>query len=183
MRRPLPFLIAATAIAACATATVDIRDPRSLPGNVPIVFGRILVVRDGQEIAWGGSSLARSLTSAGEFHLVILDEERSTVAGSDLSGDGTFFWSLHPGRYIITAFEWKEGLSAKGSSGRLMARFNVPAGVTAVYIGTLRIDIVDSQYKSRVEDERGKASELLSSRFPERTAEISTSLMGLEAPR
>ncbi len=97
-----------------------------------------------------------------------------------VSGDGTFFWYLPPGSYEIPSFQWREG--TRTSSGQAFARFTVPQGKPAVYIGTLTITFLKGgRYRIKVFDDYDSGgSAKLNEKFPEMKKEdVAKSLMAL----
>jgi hypothetical protein len=99
-------------------------------------FGRIEYREDGKETAWDTSGfLGDSLML---FVRAVGTEEVQKVP---LQGDGTFYWRLRPGEYVIVGFRivrrgWGHN---PRRTARLMTTFSVPHAGQAFYIGDLRI--------------------------------------------
>lgn len=104
------------------------------------VFGRIVFVIDGKEKDWGTGFFSDG------FALAVRSLDRDEVKGYRIKGDGSFAWTLPPGRYVIAAYRQAT------TTGRLWVQFQVPQAGHATYIGDLRIVTDKSRFRFGVED-------------------------------
>jgi hypothetical protein len=160
-------------LAGCApTAQIALTDIHSLPPEERIVFGRVDVHEGDKSIEW-----SKKLFGPGNFDVVVLPESSSRAVYYQLSGDGTFYWRLLPGKYAIAAFEWQSGNTL---TGRIFAEFTVPQEKEPVYIGTLRIIFAGSRYGVFIVDEYERAVGAFREKIPRAGGAPIKSLMELE---
>lgn len=164
------LVLAGLLLSAGCTASIDLSGIKSVPESEGVAFGRIKVVRGGEE---------ENLTGfLGEkpWSIIILPDGSSNAIDYNLSGDGSFFWHLRPGGYTIADFQ------GYGLSGRLFTHLNV-VGNTATYVGTLTLYMDRSRYRMSVEDDYEHAAKGLSVRFPEIKMDVRKELMVMERRR
>jgi hypothetical protein len=161
-------------LAGCAsTSQIALNDINSVSPEERIVFGRVHVMEGEKSIEW-----SKKLFGPGTFEVVVLPESSSRAAYYQLSGDGTFYWRLIPGKYAIAAFEWQSGIRR---TGRIFAEFTIPQEPKPAYIGTLRILFVGNRYGFFVVDEYEKAVGAFREEFTGADVTPIKSLMELEA--
>ncbi len=141
-------------LTSCATG-VRLANVEELSGNKPVVFGRIKGINRG-------------------YIYIISDAGPEPISYKYfLTGDGSFFWQLPSGGYVITDFEYR--IVRKG----ILARFVVPEAMSPIYIGTLIIHLKAGHYTIDVEDEYMYALPRLKERFPEVSGPVTKRLMEL----
>ena len=158
-------------------------DIEALPGKEPVVFGRVKVIENGQPMDWGGG---------GRFAVVIIPDAgpEPIPYGYPLIGDGSFYWHLPRGEYIITEFaravrDWTLGAGIFGSRlvrRGILARFVIPEALSSIYIGTLIIRSEAGRYTMSIEDEYDEALQRFKQRFPEVKGPVAKRLMQWELP-
>ena len=162
-------------------AVVRLEDVKELPGKERVVFGRIKVIEEGQPKDWGvgGGFLVHIIPDAGPEPIPY---------GYYLTGNGSFYWDLPAGDYIITEFErpvsdWTPGfgyLGHKSVRRGILARFVIPEAMSPIYVGTLTIRSEAGRYTMVVEDEYDLALQRLKQQFPEVRGPVAKRLMRLE---
>ena len=150
-------ILVAAAIAAALASTFTARSAWAAEPLIPAdestataqtgygrVFGRIVVIEEGKEKAFGiwddFRVRLRSLES----------EQKQSVA---ISGDGSFNWPLKPGDYVL------QGITYHRSNVRLWMTFSVREPGSAVYIGDLRLTVDGRSFRIVVADSRPDISE------------------------
>ncbi len=137
-------------VAACATTDL-VKEGGERVAGYGDVFGRFIVIEDGKEANFGfmsdGLGVRIRPAKTDETQLV------------KVKGDGSFYWSLRPGDYVI------QSLWFKGHTVRLWTSFTVPETGKAAYLGDvtmtldhgrIRIGFAD-QYAVRQKHAEGKA--------------------------
>jgi hypothetical protein len=165
-------------VISCASSPIDVSSKKFVPAGETIVFGRIKVIDEGTPIIWPSSPMGRGFGRKGVFTIFIVPETGGKAVAHDLLGDGSFYWYLPKGRYHITGFEWKIATSSTG--GQIPARFEVPAGQSPVYLGTLTIAMHRGAYAFRVDNKYQQALQNLRSKFPEVKGTPVENLMQME---
>ncbi len=155
---------------------VRISDVKELPGEEPVVFGHIKVIEEGQPKDWG---------VGGGFRVHIIPDAGPEPIPYEyfLAGDGSFYWSLPPGGYMITEFlrlRWKVWRGIHPERRNILARFVIPEATSPVYIGTLTIRSASGRYTMVVEDEYDQALKRMKQRFPQVRGPVAKCLMRLE---
>ncbi len=160
------------------TSCVPVRlaDVKELSGDKPVVFGRIKVIEEGQPEDWGvgGGFLVHIIPDAGPEPIPY---------EYFLTGDGSFYWNLPPGGYLITEFSqrrWKAWKGFHRVRRGLLARFVIPEATSPIYIGTLTIRSAAGRYTMSIEDEYDQALQRLKQQFPEVKEPVAKRLMRLE---
>ncbi len=134
-------------------------------------FGRIVVVQDGKEKTWSTSLFATDVLS-----LYVRSTATGKMQQMRMEGDGSFFWPLQAGDYVIVAY----AVSSKGA-GRLWTSFSIPQPGQAVYIGDLRIlEAAGSRYGFAVEDQYEEALKKVAPQLVEGKLEPARGLMKFE---
>lgn len=159
----------------CST-TGGLADVKELAGKEPVVFGRIRIIEDGQPKDWG---------DGGGFQVHIIPDAgpESIPYGYYLTGDGSFYWNLPPGGYMITEFSdrsWKALWGVFPVGRGILARFVIPEAMAPIYIGTLTIRSEAGRHTIGVEDDYDQALQRLKQQFPEVKGPVSKRLMQLE---
>jgi hypothetical protein len=144
------------------------------PANETLVFGRVAGTHS-EEPTQDWRPPPGTKTS-----LCITEVSFPDCLESRVTGDGYFCWHLKPGRYAIAGYVWGTSLNYKW--GRIWAEFDVPAGTTAHYIGTLHIRLDEGSDGMSVTDDRPEAEQWFTSAFPSAQVDPDTHLMVLEQP-
>jgi hypothetical protein len=162
----------------CASSPIELSSTKFVPSYETIVFGRVKVIDREKPVTWGSSPLERGFRRYGGFTIFIVPDTGREPLAYELSADGSFYWHLPKGRYHITGFHWSRGSFIRG--GQIPARFEVPEGQSAVYLGTLTMVFQGGSYALRVENEYQQAQQNLKSKFPEITGDSIKNLLQLE---
>ncbi|HVW53935.1 MAG TPA: hypothetical protein VHC91_26605 [Trinickia sp.] len=104
------------------------------------VFGRVVFIVNGKEKDWGTGIFSDGIG------MIVRSLDSGQVKGFRVKGDGSFVWSLKPGRYVIAAFR------LPNETGRLWVSFDVPTPGHASYIGDIVIDSSKASYAFAVRD-------------------------------
>jgi hypothetical protein len=109
------------------------------PPGYDLVFGRVVLVEDGEEKSFGLFT---------ELHLFVTSLESGRTERVRFLGENNFYWALKPGKYVISAYFYNR------TSGRIWAAFTIPEASRAVYIGdlTLRFDTKLRRYGYSIAD-------------------------------
>lgn len=170
---PVLFLVG------CASSPINLSDTKALMQNEAIVFGRVEVIDEGKVRKWG----AGEVFWLGNFKIFIMQANSSDTIEYALTGDGSFYWHLLPGRYIIAGFEGPGYGGFGRRSGRIYAQFTVPKERLVIYVGKLTINFARGRYNVRITDDYSEALPQLIKKFPEIRGEADRNLMQLEKPR
>jgi hypothetical protein len=130
------------------------------------VFGRLVVFDQGEALIWGSSPL---FTRFGIFVRSLKTDQVERVAIT--AEDGSFYWPLKPGEYVIALFSYAE------KTGRLWLTFSVPEPGKAAYIGDLHVVFEKSRYRFGVKDEYTRALKNVEARLTEAKLEPVSALM------
>jgi len=153
----------------CATAPV-MQDTETLPSDKSLVFGSTDIYVDNEKLDLG-------FTWSGEnhFYLLILPPDSSIATTYEVTDEGTFYWPLAPGNYLLLGYRWQQGGSAR--SGDIHASFTVPEIGTDAYIGSLEFRGNQYVLKPYMLDRYDQAVASHNQRFPERRGTTRKSLM------
>ena len=166
------LLVLALAVAGCAI-------PNQMPTlggeNVTpvkdgtLVFGRISVIGPNGPMIWKGWTCSQRLAiDCPKVFRVYVSSARAAPPLNDmLNGDGSFYWLLKPGDYTIAGFMLEDfrGPRLAGTfTGRIAAKFTVPPGKSAVYLGTTEVPLGGGRTGVRVKDEFEAAKSALAER-------------------
>jgi hypothetical protein len=156
------------------SSSLDLREQTSVPSGETVVFGRVNVIMDDKPVTWGYTFMGRQ--DPGMFRILVQFDATPQVLSHGLTDNGVFVWHLPPDGYTIAGFNYHVG-----TSGRIMAQFRVPQGISLLYIGTLEIRMKNYiSYRMVVVDESDEAKRDLKSRFPELQGDVVKALMKLE---
>jgi len=183
MAKQYYILILALLLTSCGPSgrVVFLNDIETPPGREALVFGRVKVVEKGEPLDWG-------FWHSRFFRITILPEanpERAPYSYS-LDGDGSFYWTLPAGRYMITDFRYRYhvGFGVNRVVRRVIfARFIIPEAPAPIYIGTLIIRLEGDRYTLNVEDEYEQAFQRLKEKVPEVTDPVTKRLIQLKERR
>ncbi len=165
------FLLLAGCVTTPPPSPIDLSVTKIVPEKEAIIFGRVKVLMDNEPVYWGNCKEI-SFGVAGYVRCFVIwveDEVRAKKFSYFLSGDGTFYWHLPPGDYMIGA--WKLISGASTMSSFYGVRFNVSEGDSVVYIGTLTVSPIKLGEENRIEDEYDQAFQGLKNEFPAVTTE------------
>jgi len=176
MRQSWFILMLIVLFVGCASSPIHLSDTKVIALQEAIVFGRVKVISQGTPVVWSTSPIFGA-----RFSIFIFPEGTPSAAVDyTLTGDGSFYWHLTPGRYTVAGFEWKRGNSRMG--GHIVAKFVIPEAQSLLYVGTLTVLFTGGRYYARVEDEYGQALQELHNKFPELRGEALRELLQLEQP-
>ncbi|MEJ2361124.1 MAG: hypothetical protein P8Z75_06820 [Gammaproteobacteria bacterium] len=156
----------------CATGTAMKGELEKAKAGESVVFGHVDVIVDGKKQEWG-----QGWTGAVYCSLIILPDDSTHAVSNRISDDGMFYLSLKPGNYHLLGFRLQQGTQHR--VGRIDARFTVPDGSAAVYIGNITIDMKRGYYRTRVVNNMLEPAKAYKSKYPGRTGTIATSLIQL----
>jgi hypothetical protein len=169
------FLLIIMLLLTSCSHYVRLADVKELPGNKPVVFGRINVIeKDQPKYVW---------QHCGFLAYIILDAVPEPIPYKYcLTEDGSFYWDMPPGDYMITHLwaRWprirKSFLGQQGVKRGILASFVVPEASALIYIGTLIIKQEGDRYKMHVEDHYDQD---LQKQFTEISSPVAKHLMEL----
>lgn len=178
LERWLGALLLCMVVAGCAAYPLNTMESAQVPAGQTVFFGRIDVHSGGKPITWRSTSFGRQLGfGSGEFVVMVMEKGSTVPVEYVLSGDGTFYWRLPPGQYVLAGYSWRSGITRQG---RIFAEFKVPDDRAAVYIGKLTIAFWGPRYQMRVGDEFEEAKGRFAAHLPDWEREVIKSLMQLE---
>ena len=169
------FLFATTMFLSGCVNTASVRPNEAVAAGKVIVVGRLRVLHEGEDNQWSLFRPARIY--------VARDGKGEAFSQELMRADGMFFLPLEPGEYMFigAAFNnpnsWTEGQLARTS--RVGARFTVPRGEESLYVGTIKIEAVQSGYVQSVIDDYEMAVGAYQDKYPD-GAKPSLALMQLE---
>lgn len=167
-------VIAVVLLSGCLDTT-SVRPEEAVAAGKVTVMGRLRVLHEGEDNQWSLFRPARIY--------VARDGKGKAVTKELMSADGMFFLTLEPGEYMFVgaAFNnpnsWTEGQLARKL--RVGARFTVPGGVESLYVGTVKIEAVQTGYVHSVVDDYEMAAAAYQDKYPD-AAKPSLSLMRRE---
>lgn len=129
------------------------------------VFGRVVVFDRGEAQNWSSSPM---LSGFSIFIRSVKTDQLERVAITD---DGSFYWPLKPGEYVIAAFSYAN------KTGRMWLSFTAPDAGRAAYIGDLHVVFEKSQYRLGIRDEYTRALKKVEARLNETKLEPVNALM------
>jgi hypothetical protein len=136
-----------------------------------VVFGSVETLEDGKPLKWVQS-----------YRLLILPHDESAKALIfNLPKDGSFYWALPPGEYMIAAYEVTKGLTGETISGKIRTSFTVPQGAKSLYIGKLMLLLRKGRYKIGISDNYDEAVKGYRKRFSGASDQPHRELMKLES--
>ena len=127
------------------------------------VFGRVVVIEDGKERTHS--------TFFPEFRMRIRSSQTDATQLVDVTGDGSFYWPLKPGEYVIQTL-----LHGTGKM-RLWAVFTAPEPGRAAYIGDMRVFLDRGRFGVTFRDDYAAALKGLQARLAEAKLEPVKALM------
>lgn len=169
------FLLLVCLLTSCVSEPAILENVKWLPGKEQIVFGRVKVMKDDEpkELSWWTGFKVYVVPDARPPEAVRVYEYR-------VKGDGTFYWDLPPGGYLITEFQWRSSL-VRLVSRAILAHFVIPPEASRpIYIGTLTIRVEGDRYRMAVEDEYVQTLTRLQQQFRGLTGPVPKRLMQLE---
>ncbi len=163
---------------------IDHSSNEEIPKGEAVVFGRAKVERDNKVLIWKAEPKVVSIVIyqfRPQFFMVFIKEEATKKEFVyRLVGDGSFSWRLPPGAYSITGYYYNPGATHVEShfAPGLTPGFVVSEGDSAVYIGTLSIDLHPTGSDvMEIVDEYDQSLPALKSRFPRLAAWAKKGLM------
>ena len=169
------FLFATTMFLNGCVNTASLRPDEAAAAGKVIVVGRLRVLHEDEDNQWSLFRPARIY--------VARDGKGKAFSQELMRADGMFFLPLEPGEYMFVgaAFNnpnsWTEGQLARTS--RVGARFTVPRGEESVYVGTIKIEAVQSGYVQSVIDDYEMAVGAYQDKYPD-AAKPSLALMQIK---
>ena len=153
-----------TLLTACAVPPYHVQTAEKAEPSQTIVMGRLSVMHDGKETKWGHFQPSRILIARlGSRNAVVHEQTRA---------DGMFFWALEPGDYQLVGVTYAKrcGWADTPSSRmlRIWGHFKVPQEMNSIYIGTLKVVVIDGAYVPRIENEYTLARKAFRSKYPGR---------------
>ncbi len=178
----LTLMLALSGCAGFDVKYLDRGEPLKAPDEAALVYGKIIIVENGKPTA----------PYSMRFPLLTLFHVESGKKSGRLAveSDGSFYWVVPRGTYIITAITYHDAWH--GSIGSYVfqpqAVFQTPFGADAFYPGTLIIDVdvgrrllgeyyLEKVTGVRVEDEFDAAKGSILNRNPELLARMEKNLM------
>jgi len=158
----------------CATAPV-MQDIETLPADTGLVFGSAEIYVDDKKL-----DLGFSWSGENHFYLLILPPDSSVATTYEVTDEGTFYWPLPPGEYLLLGYRWQQAGTAR--SGDIRASFTVPEIGTDAYIGSLEFRGTEYALKPNLLDRYDRQKAIHDGRFPERRETTIESLMQPPAP-
>ncbi len=183
MTRRYKELIIALAVLSLTSACLRVKYPE--PGRPvgtsegeALAFGRIAVIDRGHEIEPWRSDLQDALFAAEKpeikLSLFLVESNRRAIYVR-VESDGSFYWVLPPGTYLLYHSPAPAG---RQPSNEPLAAFQVPPKARTVYVGTMAMHI-ESTYKKdtdrqdyevttvEIGDEYETARQMLAGRYPD----------------
>ena len=124
-------------LSGCATTAGNIDSADELAGEtgepaVTVVFGRLELLRNGHEVAFGDGIFASSAT------LNLAEAGSAQPIVGRIGRDGEFAWALKPGTYRVTSIGFRyQGQKIQPPTG---FTFTVSEGYRASYVGTITLE-------------------------------------------
>jgi len=151
------FLVSIVFLTSCAT-TPPMEDVVTPVAGETIVFGRVDVFENGVKQEW-----KMKWTGVQAFYLMILPSDTSQALTYKVKPDGTFNWSLKPGKYMLLAYRFQKG--SQRLIGHIASEFDVPDGVEGLYIGDVQVNIKKGRYLTTFVDNYDTAVAQYKSKF------------------
>lgn len=138
-------------------------------GGGSVVFGKANVLSSKAPERWTETSCEDDLywTCPDSFRLILVKDGDSSPIRHRLTGDGSFFWNLDPGRYYVAEWEWQmKGQMTNTISGRIGGYFEVSDEDRAAYIGDIIIAFSGPRFVVDVQDHFPALASAYEARFP-----------------
>lgn len=142
----------------CSSRTIEFKSIQTLSENESIVFGQLKLLFTGEEMQF-------IRVPGFKFNIYIYDEETDNYIEYPLYGDGSFFWKLKPGHYVITTCSGATS-GTPFTQYNIGAKFFVPNDKAIIYIGTISIQYKSNKYSKSIEDEYEIDVEKLEKKYP-----------------
>ena len=104
-----------------------------------------------------------------QFNIILLRDGENTPIRHQLTDDGSFYWSLVPGRYHVIEWEWRRFKERHTLNGHIGATFEVGPDDLALYVGELVIMFHGRQYAVGIHDQAETAVPVYRVRYPHLT--------------
>ncbi len=156
-------------VGGCATAPL-MQDVETLPADTGLVFGSAEIYVDDKKL-----QLGFSWSGENHFFLLILPPDSNVATTYEVSEEGTFFWPLPPGEYLLLGYRWQQAGTAR--SGDIRASFTVPGIGTDAYIGSLEFRGNEYSLNPNLLDRYDQLKASHDERFPDRRGTTVKSLM------
>jgi len=156
-------------VGGCATAPV-MQEIEALPSDTGLVFGSAEIYVDDEKLKLG-------FTWSGENHffLLILPPGSNVATTYEVTDEGTFYWPLPPGEYLLLGYRWQQAGTSR--TGDIRGSFSVPEIGTDAYIGSLEFRGTEYSLTPRMLDRYEQLAATHDERFPERRGTAVKSLM------
>ena len=143
----LVIAVSLASLTSCETAAIRPVDEEVATATAGYgrAFGRVVFTQDGEEMKWAAPG---SIAWNRQLFVYLQSLQSGQLLSLEIRGDGTFFWPLKAGEYMVLAYRKIPPLSM----GDIRTTFSITKPGQAVYIGDLHIDAVKSRYKVSVED-------------------------------
>lgn len=138
-------------------------------GGGSVVFGKATVLSSMAPKRWTETSCEEDLywTCPDSFRLILVKDGDNSPIRHRLTGDGSFYWNLGPGRYYVAEWEWQmKGQLTNTLSGRIGGYFEVPAQDRAAYVGDIVIAFSGRRFVVGVQNHFPEAAAAYKTRFP-----------------
>ena len=122
-------IIGLLVLAGC-TSPGTIESVEDITPDGTVVFGTVEVWSNGEQETWG-----TKWTGHNNFYLTLLPSDANEAFTYLVDKDGTFYWSLPPGEYMVLGYHWQHLQTQRW--GDLRATFTVPESGPDVYLGSL----------------------------------------------
>ena len=170
----VPVLFLTLTFSGCVD-TASVRPDEAQAVDKVIVVGRLRVLHEDRDNQWSLFRPARIY--------VARDGVGKAITQEIMRSDGYFFLPLDPGEYMFVGASfnnpnsWTEGQLARTS--RVGARFTVPRGSESLYIGTIKVEAMQSGYVNSVLDNYEEAMQAYQDKYPD-AVKSNSELMKLE---
>jgi len=141
-------------------------------------FGRVAYTYEGREAELG----SKDYWAPDRLTLFVQATRTGQLQYMQIDGDGSFFWPLKPGDYVIVGFQasHKMDTRVRTFSGRIWATFSVEQPGQAVYVGDLRIDHDNGGTRIGFKDNHAEALEKNGARLKQGKLQAATGLLRRE---
>lgn len=147
-------------LVSCATPPT-INDVAEVDANTKVVFGSVVVYKDGKQEKWGVK-----FTGFNYFYLTILPPDTNEAITYKLDKDGVFYWALPPGEYTLLGYYWQDHDAHQ--TGHIGTRFSVPETGKDVYLGTIEFRGNMAFLVPQFQDKYDEIAKLYDTKFPRR---------------
>lgn len=163
-------------LAACAGSGIEVRDARDLGRDESIVFGRVIATDENGLVHFDAGAF-----SSTHHELLVERAGEPDAMTYRLDGDGSFYWHLRPGSYLLIAFLRRSGGSVSWIPIRSL--FVVDSGGSALYLGRLAIALSPRRNAVEVRDDFEASTAAFQARFTELSLTPRRSLLSLKEPQ